>query len=139
MQTFLPYEEFLLSAKCLDRQRLGKQRVECKQIYSALVNPTYGWQSHPAVQMWRGYEQALALYGFIICSEWIDRGYADSLLPWFRNRLIVNHPASFPTWLGNAEFHASHRANLLRKNPEWYGQFNWSESPLLPYVWPKAA
>lgn len=28
MQTFLPYQNFVASARVLDRQRLGKQRVE---------------------------------------------------------------------------------------------------------------
>ena len=37
MQTFLPYASFEESAKVLDRQRLGKQRVECLQIFNALA------------------------------------------------------------------------------------------------------
>lgn len=32
MQTFLPYGSFIESAKCLDYGRLGKHRVEAKQI-----------------------------------------------------------------------------------------------------------
>ena len=32
--------------------------------------------------------------------------------------------------------HASHRSNLLRKDPEHYMQFGWTEPPDLPYVWP---
>lgn len=32
--------------------------------------------------------------------------------------------------------HASHRSNLLRKEPEYYTQFGWTEPPDLPYVWP---
>lgn len=32
MQTFLPYANFEASAKVLDYKRLGKQRVEAKQI-----------------------------------------------------------------------------------------------------------
>lgn len=42
-----------------------------------------------------------------------------------------------PPWLGDSDFHASHRSNLLRKDPEYYGEFNWTESPDLEYVWPK--
>ena len=42
MQTFLPYADYTRTAKCLDRQRLGKQRVECKQILNALENGG-GW------------------------------------------------------------------------------------------------
>ena len=62
MQTFLPYSDFNRSALALDRQRLGKQRVECKQIVLALGNPTYGWQNHPAVRMWRGHARVLCEY-----------------------------------------------------------------------------
>ena len=36
MQTFLPYSDFIKSAKCLDYRRLGKQRVEAWQIYNTL-------------------------------------------------------------------------------------------------------
>ena len=53
MQTFLPYPDFAESARCLDRQRLGKQRVETAQILRCIVeNRTGGWANHPAVRMW---------------------------------------------------------------------------------------
>jgi len=32
--------------------------------------------------------------------------------------------------------HASHRSNVLRQDPEWYGRFGWVESPGSPYAWP---
>ena len=83
MQTFLAYPDFTQSAKVLDRQRLGKQRVEAKQILQTIMDPSRGWQHHPAVSMWRGYTRQLAQYGAAICREWIDRGYNDSLLPFF--------------------------------------------------------
>lgn len=38
MQTFLPYPSGVKSARVLDRQRLGKQRVECLQILAALTD-----------------------------------------------------------------------------------------------------
>lgn len=124
MQTFLPYPDF--DARVLDYRRLGKQRIEAKQIYLAITQGG-GWRNHPAVRMWRGYVVALAHYGVVICREWITRGYRDNLSP------FVN-----PPWLGATEFHASHRSNLLRKDPVWYGQFGWVESPELPYQWPEA-
>ena len=136
MQTFLPYPSFIESAKVLDWRRLGKQRVECKQIYNALTMPKYGWQNHPAVKMWRGHEAILAIYGMTVCLEWRDRGYKDSLLPWFVSRMPLDY-WPFPAWIGDETVHASHRSNLLRKDPEWYGKFNWAEKPDLPYIWPK--
>jgi hypothetical protein len=68
MQTFLPYPNAWASARCLDNKRLGKQRVECKQILLALGidvgehrgNPESRWRHHPAVRMWRSHELYLA-------------------------------------------------------------------------------
>ncbi len=131
MNTFLPYPDFAESARCLDSRRLGKQRVEALQILRALADPHYGWQHHPAVEMWRGYEQSLTLYMNAIITEWIRRGYKNNM-----PLGIVTGQVKMPPWLGKREFHASHRSNLLRKNPKYYGQFHWNESPTLPYIWP---
>lgn len=127
MQTFLPYPDFAASARCLDNRRLGKQRLECVQ----LANPTSGWRHHPAAAMWRGYELALAAYRDAVVTEWLARG--------FRNSVPLTHaaPTALPPWLGNPAFHASHRSNLLRKDPAWYGRYGWTEGPDLPYVWPR--
>lgn len=133
MQTFLPYPNFLDSALVLDRQRLGKQRVEAKQIINTLEGTSSGWANHPAVKMWRGYEQALALYGVTVCAVWIERGYKDTLLPFFALRLGTD---DMPPWMGDPLLHLSHQSNLLRKDPEYYGQF-FDITPDLPYVWPQ--
>jgi len=134
MQTFLPHTSFDESAKVLDRQRLGKQRVEVLQLLRALNGETTGWRNHPACVMWRGYEVALANYGLAICKEWIRRGYKDTCFDKifkYNNRIV-----SLPPWIGDNGFHASHRSNLLRKDPIHYGQFGWSEPNDLPYIWP---
>lgn len=137
MQTFLPYPDFAESAAVLDRQRLGKQRVECLQILGALTNPTAGWNNHPATKMWRGYEHDFVEYSVVICDEWISRGYKDTC----RDKILAMVPEresnwEIPPWLGDDAFHASHRSNLLRKDPEWYGQFGLTEPPDLAYIWP---
>ena len=130
MQTFLPYPDFKKTAECLDWRRLGKQRIEAMQILRALENHNYGWQNHPAVNMWRGFEAMLAVYHNTIIEEWISRGYRNSM-----KIIAPNSAAISPSWLGNSDFHASHRSNLLRKDPEHYAQFGWTESDNLPYVW----
>jgi len=130
VQTFLPYPDFKKTAECLDWRRLGKQRIEAMQILRALENHNYGWQNHPAVNMWRGFEAMLAVYHNTIIEEWISRGYRNSM-----KIIAPNSAAISPSWLGNSDFHASHRSNLLRKNPEHYAQFGWTESDNLPYVW----
>lgn len=140
MQTFLPLPDYAESARVLDYKRLGKQRVECKQILLAMNKTSGGWVNHPATKMWRGYEIELARYGFAMCREWVSRGYNDSLAVFFTDVVRKYHAEGrnpyCPPWLGNEELHASHRSNLLRKDPLYYGKFNWVETPFLPYVWP---
>lgn len=137
MQTFLPYPDFAESARCLDNRRLGKQRVEAYQILRALERfddpQRPGWRNHPAVLMWRGYEDALRLYMNATITEWTGRGFRNTMAL----ASMAGTPAA-PPWLGDPAFHAAHRANLLRKDPAHYGQFGWSEAPNLPYVWPAA-
>jgi hypothetical protein len=99
------------------------------------------WYNHPIVKMWEGYKQCLLQYGIAICNEWIKRGYKDTLLTRFEQAFIESgflqqtHSIKSPNWLGNKEFHASHRSNLLRKNKDWYSLFGWKESDNLPYIW----
>ena len=78
MQTFLPYDDFERSARALDRKRLGKQRVETIQVVRALTRPGYGWVNHPAVLMWRGFEEALGRYGFTCCQAWVELGFGNT-------------------------------------------------------------
>ena len=142
MQTFLPYPSFERSAKVLDYRRLGKQRVEAWQIYLALFDPDYGWQNHPAVKMWRGYELALAWYGLYMCDEWKYRGYKDTMSDKF-HKVIEAYPGdatrffyAVPPWVGNRKFHKSHKSNLLRKDKAYYSKFFKNVPDNLPYEWP---
>lgn len=137
MQTFLPYSDFNNTAAVLDWRRLGKQRVEAKQILLTIDrgDEAKGWKNHPAVNMWRGYEDALAHYGIIICMEWINRGYNDNQLSWFQERL-EDREVILPPWLGNDSFHTSHKSNLLRKDIDYYSQY-WPSIPdNIEYIWP---
>lgn len=135
MNTFLPHPHFHRSAKVLDRKRLGKQRVECKQILDTLLGRSKGWTSHPAVRMWKGYEAALCQYAMVLCKEWVSRGYTDNLHPFFLLE-FTRLPYSEPRWLGDIRLHSSHRSNLLRKDVIHYGKFGWTELPTKPYFWP---
>ena len=142
MQTFLPYPDFKQSAQCLDRARLGKQRVEVLQMLRALFGETKGYRRHPATLMWSNSIDSLVDYGTAMCEEWISRGYRDSCLEKIQSFKGVAISVE-PEWMGGP-IHASHRAALLHKDFEWYSKFKWQESPLeplgsgsLPYFWPK--
>ena len=132
MQTFLPYADFKKSAKCLDYKRLGKQRVEAMQIYKIVSGKrtTGGWINHPAVNMWRGFSNLLAYYYNDILDEWIKRGYKNTM------EYIACPPSiTEPLWLGNKDFHDSHKSNLLRKDPVFYAQYMWDVPNNLDYIW----
>lgn len=140
MQTFLPYPDFYDSLACLDYRRLGKQRVEAMQLVNSTLklaqDPTakVGWHNHPARTMWTGYLDALKLYHNLAIDEWVRRGYKNTMKQYDLPDQII-----LPPWVGNERLHASHRSNLLRKDPIHYGKFNWSEPDNIPYFWPEVA
>lgn len=129
MQTFLPYPDFRTSLDCLDNRRLGKQRVEAMQLVKA-IETNGAWSRHPAAKMWWNHVPALKLYHDIAIRVWLERGFKNTM------KEYNEEAVEFPNWLGREDFHASHRSNLLRKDPLHFGQFGWRESPELSYVWP---
>jgi hypothetical protein len=131
MQTFLPYPSFTESLKCLDDKRLGKQRVEAMQILKALYIADYGWNNHPCVKMWQGYEYALVEYMNKAIKEWKDRGFNNTML----TGDLTEREYKKPQWLGNKQFHISHQSNLLRKDYKFYSKYNWHTTDDIPYYW----
>ncbi len=149
MQTFTPYADFEASLRALDQKRLGKQRVEVIQIVRALTVPGYAWSSHPAVLMWRGYEEALGRYGLVSCAIWTERGFGDSCaetiqadlraygIAEIRSYAELAGADALPPWLFDEAVQLSHRSSLLRKDPEHYRPLFPPDTPLdLEYVWP---
>lgn len=144
MNTFLPYSCFKESAQSLDRQRLGKQRVECLQILKCLEKgPIFNqkktpWYNHPAVQMWKNHESYLVIYGRIICKEWLARGYKDTCyekIDTFYSKFKIS--ADKPSWLGSEKFHLAHKSALIRKKPDHYRPLFGLDVPdNLEYIWP---
>lgn len=153
MQTFLPYPSFRRSMASLDRARLGKQRVEAYQMLCGLKDPWAtqrrlltkatslsrawlivhrpGWTNHPATRMWEGFADALGALMNVAIEEWEKRGY--------RNTMPLRPlPPSFkvPHWWGDERVHESHRANLIRKDPDHYGPQFPGVTPTEGYYWP---
>lgn len=137
----MPYAHYIDVAGVLDPRRLGKQRVEAKQIAMTILDSTRGWQKHPAVNMWRGHVGSLCYYGLEMCNEWIRRGYVDNQAAWFKDHLaqiqeVDSAACLVPRWLLQADVIISHRSNLIRKLPEYYRQFFPHTPDNLPYIWP---
>lgn len=139
MQTFVPYPDFIESAVVLDRQRLGKQRVEVIQILNTLAGISAGWANHPAVLMWKDHEYSLMKYGVEICQEWLRRGYRDTCLLKISN--IYNENFYYtsnledPHWLGGP-IHVTHQSKLIQKFPDHYRPLFVGVRDDLDYYWP---
>jgi hypothetical protein len=148
VQTFLPFADFERSARALDARRLGKQRVETIQVVRALTRPGYGWANHPAVLMWKGFEEALGRYGFTCCDVWTQLGFGDTCavtiatdlsaagVTAVRIQSALASAGALPPWLGDEALHRSHQSSLLRKDPGHYGPLFPGVPDDLPYVWP---
>lgn len=61
MQIFIigsPFE----TAQALDKRRLNKQVIECRQILKAINGETKAWANHPCVKMYREHVEWLKMY-----------------------------------------------------------------------------
>ena len=81
--------------------------------------------------MWEGYEKALEEYLNAMIIEWVHRGYKNTM------SLYQVCLVKYPTWLGDKNFHDAYKSNLLRKDPVFYGKYNWTVPSNLPYTWGK--
>jgi hypothetical protein len=137
MQTFLPAITCRKSAKLLDRSRLGKQRVECKQILDTLLGFSTAWKNHPAVNMWRGYEKYLYKYMKVINKEWKRRGYnsekTDQNIKVLKNyiKYRYNQKIKRPDWY-SLKTVRMYKSLLNKKKPDFYHfnvpevEFDWT-------------
>jgi hypothetical protein len=97
------------------------------------------WKNHPAIKMWKGNEELLKHYYnifleycknehkiktkliFLDCS-YSKPGYVDNniLFLWDPPLNEDGSDTIEPFWLGNENFHRSHRARLIEKNRDFY-------------------
>ena len=120
MQTFLTSRGSMLDAlRPLDDRRLFNQHNEGRVILAG------NWPHHPVHRLWP--DRAILLsYLDVVRQLCLERGIG------------ISHPG-FGTSDGLTDFpeffYASHRANLLRKDPVHYGKFGWQEKPKDWYAW----
>ena len=150
---------FRASLAVLDNRRIGKQRVEALQLIKAIelrakakqYDPNDiaayfkdkglrrpGWISHVCTLMWEDHLEALKLYMNCAIKEWCTRKNKDGR-PTKNTMKLVHVDTSkitrLPPFIGDDEFHAVHRSNLIYKDAEYYGQALWTEEPCTGYIW----
>jgi len=146
MQTFLPYASYAKSAACLDKRRVWKQVLEARQILASLGIKVLkkdgtpykkSHPNHPVYKMWHKNISSLMIYHDFFMNEAKIRGINTKPFYFFDNWFeLLNE--NTPDWLDNKAFHNAHKSNLLRKDPEFYGKYNWNLPDNLEYIWPEA-
>ena len=131
----------------MDKKRGWKQVVECKQILCALnykfapddwkTSPSWSkrpYLNHPAVKMWAGYEDLLALYYNVFLEHAIEAFSINTDLKPIKNSHVTEYkkllsrtdlsegtaPGKFPFWFFNENFHRAYRSRLIAKDPDYY-------------------
>lgn len=98
--------------------------------------------SEPAVQAWRGYDSALALYLTLAIREWEARGYTSTIQRPYSDDWTLSpgedsalepdaRCVQLPRWLGDEGIAAANRLFLIRRDPDWYGQFGWESAEVV--------
>lgn len=148
MQIFHPEHDTLTAISRLDRSRAGNQ---CWRESWTLARG--GWANHPASTLTgqtAGEQAWFAWYNMMLIQHVWDKGWCrgDTYVKWqaiwekvFQS---LNAIPVAPAWTRDEDFISSQRACLLYKDPDWYGQFGWTERPTgpspmtgkWPYKWP---
>lgn len=151
MRVFVPYSDIGLSAACLAESDLAIQRNNAMTILETLAGRTRGWQWHPGVSMWIGYEDVLSAFAHAINNEWINANTSanggtgvvplgqdfDKKLQAMGNRLLMTKYTAKPWWWGHDKFHASNRAAMMRHDPDWYKELFADDDPGICDWWPR--
>lgn len=130
MQVFRPYVDWAKSAAVLDDKRLGKQRVECKQVLNVifrrlgLINDGLrGWLNHPIVLMYynagRPYIRDLVGFFSACVEEWVRRGFRSSISLRDIEHLIATVDSTEGTPVKRVH-EIEYRRILLIKDPHHY-------------------
>ena len=125
MQIFIigtPFE----TAQALDKRRLNKQIIECRQIMKAIKGESKAWANHPCVKMYRGRMTWLYFYlsvledyqqGRWMCAEYTSSASKDCTPPFqtqeyfdqIKRRLYTKDNNHYKQW-----------AHLGESDVNWY-------------------
>jgi hypothetical protein len=150
---YLPYADFVKTARCLSDVHLRKMMIESYLVLRALRGEyplSQVWKTEPhnrVVKMWSGYYSWLQRYYNEMVLEWRCRGYAtelgtttpyDTIRALDETSFLVSHldRGYYPPWLGYPPLHESHRATLYAEDSTVYHHFQWANPGTEGLVWP---
>lgn len=128
MQIFLPYTDIINVAKCLDKRRLHKQIVECKQIIKAITGESEAWKNHPIVKMYSNDLEFVETYLETLEYYWKLKQKGEDIEDDLE-LCSLNERANclLPTFINN-EYLATMKGRLYVKDLIYYSDFAHYES-----------
>jgi hypothetical protein len=103
--------------KILDKRRLRKQLIECKQILAVYNGTSQSWKNHPIVKSYRPYQKWLTIYTWML-EEFLQEK-SDFLMLMNYNKWLKEHAPKFHT---EAYFNQMKR-RLYTKDKAFYEGF----------------
>ena len=126
VNTFLVHQDFKIAVKILDNRRLGKQRVEARQLIDTIdklksgqADKKISWSNHPITLSWINHVDSLKLYFNCVVQEWINRGFNNNYELFELSDNIIH-----PYWIYNKKIHYSMMSQLVQKDSEYYSPDN---------------
>ena len=116
MTVFIPYDDAIEVAKCLDARRLNRQIQECGWIINAASSEmSYRTKTHPCYKMWKDHTEWLKWYQKVL-KTWSKTHNPDLLYE------LRNSEPKRPEFLSEDVCNAS-KCQLYHKFPEHYKEF----------------
>lgn len=114
MQVFV-IGDVLETAKCLDRRRLNKQIIECKQILATIRGTSNAWKNHPCVIQYQ--KDIVYLEAYLQCLEYYVKG-----------EITLAIDADYDAWIYQPIWHTkayydNMKKRLYTKDHNHYKQF----------------
>jgi hypothetical protein len=137
MQIYLPFTKIKLNVSILNELDLLHQRAVALTVAETITGQGKGWQWHPGVTMWLDNEPLLGHIALALDEEWARRSQTDERMTPAGVRglskdyqLRINElgmaklsaPPPMPWWWGVKRFHDGNQSELIRHEPNWYGQ-----------------
>jgi len=127
VNVFIPLSDPHEIAKVLDDRRLGKQRVEAKQIITIISGQakSNAWANHPVVLMWKDHLEELKYYYDVMILEWVGRGFKNTMPLYgiYQIPTSAHKRPKMPWFMYCKPVLLSHQASLLRKNYAHYHKY----------------
>ena len=101
--------------QALDKRRLNKQIIECRQILKAIKGESKAWVNHPCVKMYRSHERWLCKYQFSL--EYYRTGRSNSARRWSEDADFIR------PHFQNETFFSQMKRRLYTKDNVYYSQW----------------